>query len=227
MISENLKKIKSQLPPQVKLVAVSKFHPLENILEAYRAGQRVFAESRPQELQKKVEQLGALEEGKDISWHFIGHLQRNKVKLVLPYASLVESVDSVELLDAIEKWCAGEGRTVEVLIECHIAREPEKTGFSLDEALKLLTGQLSWPHIHIRGLMGMATNTEDENIIREDFTKLTTLNAALQPLRGLCPNIPSDFNLLSFGMSGDYRIAVEMGSNIVRIGTAIFGEREY
>ena len=222
MISENLKKIKSQLPPQVKLVAVSKFHPAVAIQEAYDAGQRVFGESRPQELAEKAKSLPG-----DIEWHFIGHLQRNKVKLVLPYASLVESVDSVELLDAIEKWCAGEGRTVEVLIECHIAREPEKTGFSLDEALKLLTGQLSWPHIHIRGLMGMATNTEDENIIREDFTKLTTLNAALQPLRGLCPNIPSDFNLLSFGMSGDYRIAVEMGANIVRIGTAIFGEREY
>ena len=221
MIAEKLKKIKNELPPQVTLVAVSKFHPSDAILQAYSAGQRVFGESRPQELAEKAKSLP-----KDIDWHFIGHLQRNKVKLVLPYTSLVESVDSVELLDAMEKWCAEAGKSVEVLIECHIAREPEKSGFTPEQALKLLTGERTWPHIHIRGLMGMATNTEDETVVREDFTKLTTLNAALQPLRGLCPNIPSDFNLLSFGMSGDYRIAVEMGSNIVRIGTAIFGERE-
>ena len=222
MISENLQKIKSELPPQVKLVAVSKFHPVSAIQEAYDAGQRIFGESRPQELDEKAKALPG-----DIEWHFIGHLQRNKVKLVLPHASLVESVDSVELLDAIQKWCAQAGKTVEVLIECHIAREPEKSGFTPQEALSLLTGERTWPNIHIRGLMGMATNTAEENIVREDFIKLTTLNAALQPLRGLCPNIPSDFNLLSFGMSGDYGIAVEMGSNIVRIGTAIFGEREY
>ena len=155
MIAENLKKIKSQLPPQVKLVAVSKFHPSGAILEAYDAGQRVFGESRPQEFAEKAKSLPG-----DIEWHFIGHLQRNKVKLVLPYASLVESVDSVELLDAMEQWCAQQGKTVEALIECHIAREPEKSGFAPAEALTLLTGERTWPHIHIRGLMGMATFTD-------------------------------------------------------------------
>ncbi|MGN0191870.1 MAG: YggS family pyridoxal phosphate-dependent enzyme [Candidatus Cryptobacteroides sp.] len=222
MIAENLRTIRMELPPQVKLVAVSKFHPAEAIKEAYDAGQRAFGESRPQEFAEKARMLPG-----DIEWHFIGHLQRNKIKLVLPYVHLIESVDSVELLDAIERFCAEAGKTVEVLIECHIAREPEKSGFTPEEALSLLTGERTWQHIHIRGLMGMATFTDDEDIVREDFTRLTTLNAALQPLRGLCPNIPSDFNLMSFGMSGDYRIAVGMGSNIVRIGTAIFGERAY
>lgn len=220
-IQENILRIKSELPPQVKLVAVSKFQPLSAIQEAYDAGQRAFGESRPQELAEKVQALS-----KDIDWHFIGHLQRNKIKLVLPYVSIVESVDSVELMDAMEKWCESAGRTVDILIECHIAREEAKSGFAVDEALSLLTGERTWSHLHIRGLMGMATNTDDEAVVREDFSKLITLNAALQPLKGLCPNIPSDFGLLSMGMSDDYRIAVSMGANIVRIGTAVFGARQ-
>lgn len=240
-IAENIETIKKELPSVVKLVAVSKFHPVGALREAYDAGQRIFGESRPQELAAKAVQLPG-----DIRWHFIGHLQKNKLKLVLPYVSMIESVDSTELLDAIDKWIgehpgfrspvsgvAPEGDSgehvdsVDVLLECHIAREQTKQGFTPDEALSILTGPVRWPHIRFCGLMGMATNTDDEAVIREDFNKLLALNAALRPMEGICPNITPAFRELSFGMSDDYRIAVGMGATIVRIGTAIFGEREY
>ena len=180
----------------------------------------------------------------DVQWHFIGHLQKNKLKYVLPYAAMLESVDSVELLDAIEQWCSGhpgfraagaedsgDGEMgsvtsrVNVLLECHIAREETKQGFTPEEALALLTGEARWPHIRFCGLMGMATNTDDESVIRSDFSKLLALNASLQPMVGICPNLTQDFCELSFGMSGDYKIAASMGATIVRIGTAIFGVR--
>lgn len=240
-IADNIENIKKKLPSVVKLVAVSKFHPVEALREAYDAGQRLFGESRPQELAAKAVQLPG-----DIRWHFIGHLQKNKLKLVLPYVSMIESVDSVELLDAIEKWIgehpgfrnpisagssdvdSAEGQdVVDVLLECHIAREQTKQGFTPEEALSMLTGPARWPHVRVCGLMGMATNTDDEDVIREDFNKLLALNAALRPMEGICPNITPAFRELSFGMSDDYRIAVSMGATIVRIGTAIFGEREY
>ena len=240
-IADNIENIKKELPSGVKLVAVSKFHPVEALREAYDAGQRLFGESRPQELASKAVQLPG-----DIRWHFIGHLQKNKLKMVLPYVSVIESVDSVELLDAVEKWIgkhpgfrrpvsgdspdvdSDEGQdVVDVLLECHIAREQTKQGFSPEEALSVLTGPARWPHVRICGLMGMATNTDDEDVIREDFNKLLALNAALRPMEGICPNITPAFRELSFGMSDDYRIAVSMGATIVRIGTAIFGEREY
>ena len=241
-IACNIENIKKELPSVVKLVAVSKFHPVEALREAYDAGQRLFGESRPQELAAKAAVLPG-----DIRWHFIGHLQKNKLKMVLPYASMIESVDSVELLDAMDKWIgehpgfrshvSGGSQTgdsderqedvVDVLLECHIAREQTKQGFTLEEALSVLTGPAHWPHIRFCGLMGMATNTDDEAVIREDFNKLLALNAALRPMEGICPNITSTFRELSFGMSDDYKIAVEMGSTIVRVGTAIFGPREY
>ena len=240
-IAENIEVIKKELPSVVKLVAVSKFHPVGALQEAYDAGQRLFGESRPQELAAKAVQLPG-----DIRWHFIGHLQKNKLKMVLPYVSMIESVDSVELLDAIEKWIGehpgfrchvsggslpgdmvGSPDSVDVLLECHIAREQTKQGFTPEEVLSVLTGPARWPHIRFCGLMGMATNTDDEAVIREDFNKLLVLDAALRPMEGICPNITSAFRELSFGMSDDYRIAVGMGATIVRIGTAIFGEREY
>ncbi len=250
-ICDNLEDIRKELPSGVKLVAVSKFHPVEALREAYDAGQRLFGESRPQEMYAKARQMPG-----DVQWHFIGHLQKNKLKLVLPYASLIESVDSVELLDAIEQWCAGhhgfrstgledsvsgdsgigdagkgEGTfaddRVDVLLECHIAREETKQGFAPEEALSVLTGAARWPHIRFCGLMGMATNTDDALVIRSDFNKLLALNAALQPMVGICPNLTPAFRELSFGMSDDYKIAASMGATIVRIGTAIFGAREY
>jgi len=220
-ICDNLEDIRKELPSGVKLVAVSKFHPVEALREAYDAGQRLFGESRPQEMYAKVQQMP-----EDVRWHFIGHLQKNKLKLVLPYVSMLESVDSVELLDAIERWCAEHsGFRVDVLLECHIAREETKQGFAPEEALAVLTGAAHWPHIRFCGLMGMATNTDDESVIRSDFNKLLALNAALQPMIGICPNLTPDFRELSFGMSDDYKIAASMGATIVRIGTAIFGAR--
>ncbi len=224
-ICDNIENIRKELPSGVKLVAVSKFHPVEALREAYDAGQRVFGESRPQELAAKAGMMPA-----DVQWHFIGHLQKNKLKLVLPYVSMIESVDSVELLGAIERWAAEHPETVpdrvNVLLECHIAQEETKQGFTPEEALSVLTGPAGWPHIRFCGLMGMATATDDESVIRSDFNKLLALDAVLRPMIGICPNLTSDFRELSFGMSGDYRIAVTMGATIVRIGTAIFGARE-
>ncbi len=219
-----------ELPPNVELVAVSKFHPVEAIQEAYEAGLRVFAESRPQELHSKVPAMRKYLASKglqdDIRWHFIGHLQTNKLKFVLPYAELVQSVDSLRLLEAIDGWGHANGRVVNVLLEQHIASEESKQGFSADEIMGILTGR-KYDNIRFCGLMGMATFTDDESLIRADFAKIIALNDALQPLIDRYPNLTHDFSHLSFGMSGDYRIAVEMGSNMVRLGTIIFGERQY
>ncbi len=248
-IESNILEIKSELPSEVKLVAVSKFHPVEAVRKAYDCGQRVFGESRPQELALKAEALPS-----DIEWHFIGHLQKNKLKMVLPYAAVVESVDSFELLDAIEAWAAAhpgfrklssvafgetdgadlaagvnvaEADKVSVLLELHIAGEESKQGFSPEEAAAVLKGPARWPHIRFCGLMGMATFTDDEDLIRSDFGKLTSLFAALSPLRGNFPNLTQDFREMSIGMSEDYKIALTMGATLVRIGTAIFGARNY
>ena len=223
-IKENITQIIRELPSDVKLVAVSKFHPVESIMEAYGAGQRVFAESRPQELAAKVPAmeswLSANGMQNDIVWHFIGHLQTNKLKMVLPYASLVQSVDSLHLLEAIEKWGRGNGKVVAVLLEYHIASEESKQGFSEEEIKGILSDVGRFPHIRFRGLMGMATFTEDESVIRSDFSRISLL------FKEVSSSIP-DFSELSIGMSGDYRIAIEYGSTMVRIGTMIFGERNY
>ena len=221
MIAENLQKIQSQLPPQVTLVAVSKFHPSEAIREAWAAGQRVFAESRPQELAAKVE---ALSDCPGLEWQFIGHLQTNKLKMVLPYVSLVQSVDSQHLLDAIEKWAASESHIVSVLLEMHVALEESKQGFYEEEILDILMRAVAdgaYKHIRFCGLMGMATNTDDAEQVRADFTRVRSY---MDYLLDLFPEL-TDFKTLSIGMSADFPIAVECGSTMVRIGSAIFGER--
>lgn len=216
-ITRNLERICNELPSGVKLVAVSKFHPAESIAEACRAGQKVFGESRPQEFEKKVQALA----GNGIEWHFIGHLQTNKLKMVLPHAALVQSVDSSRLLDAIDEWGRKNERTVSVLLELHIAAEESKQGFYEEEILDILFRAGSFRNIRFCGLMGMATNTDDEDAVRADFARI---KGYMDYLRDLFPEL-SDFRELSIGMSGDWRIALEYGATMVRIGTAIFGER--
>lgn len=219
MIRENITAIRRELPPEVKLVAVSKFHPVEAIREAYDAGQRVFGENRPQEFEKKVAELADL----GLEWHFLGHLQTNKLKLVLPYASLVESVDSLHLLDALQDWGKANGKVVSVLLELHIGAEQTKQGFKEEEILDILFRAEKYTNIRFCGLMGMATHTDCEDDIRADFARIADFKAYLQDL---FPEL-SDFRELSIGMSGDWRIALGYGATIVRIGTAIFGERQY
>ncbi len=231
MIKETIYRLHSELPATVKLVAVSKFHPFESIEEAYEAGQRVFAESRPQELMSKVKRLeeiraerGDPEYMSDIEWHFIGHLQTNKLKMVLPYVSLIQSVDSVRLLDAIDSWGQANGKVVNVLLEPHVAAEESKQGFSEDELLAVLSDNPRYGSISFRGIMGMATFTDDESLIRSDFASARRIfDEAL--LRN--PSLSDSFTELSIGMSDDYPIAVEYGSTMVRIGSMIFGERNY
>ena len=218
MIQENIIAIKKELPPEVKLVAVSKFHPAEAIREAYAAGQRSFGENRPQEFAKKVEALADL----DLDWHFIGHLQTNKLKLVLPYAQLVQSVDSLHLLDAIQDWGKANDKLIRVLLELHIGAEQTKTGFKEEEVLDLLFRADKYKNIRFCGLMGMATHTDSEEDIRADFARIADFRAYL---RDLFPEL-TDFTELSIGMSGDWKIALDYGATIVRIGTAIFGERQ-
>ena len=228
MIEENLNSIRKELPPEVKLVAVSKFHPLESILIAYRCGQRVFAESRPQELLKKVEQLSALEGGKDISWHFIGHLQTNKLKMVLPYVDMVQSVDSLNLLSQIDSWAlknplpGGSARKVKVLLELHIAAESSKQGFVEEEILDILFRHELFKGVEFCGLMGMATNTDCEEDIRADFARISSF---MEYLQYLFPEL-EEFRELSIGMSDDWKIALDYGATMVRIGSAIFGPRQ-
>ena len=246
MIKETINKLNMELPATVKLVAVSKFHPFEAIQEAYQAGQRVFGESRPQELLAKVRRLEEVRAGKvadavvsggdveaakaymaDIEWHFIGHLQTNKLKMVLPYVSLVQSVDSLRLLEAIDKWGAANGKVTDVLLECHVAAEETKQGFSEDELIDLLSSDVHYDHVHICGIMGMATFTDDEDVIRADFQRLLDRQRTLHDRIGKSPNVTPGCNELSMGMSDDYPLAVEYGSTMIRIGSMIFGTRNY
>ena len=219
MVSDNLKALYEKLPSAVKLVAVSKFHPVSRLMEAYDAGQRVFGENRPQELAAKVPQMPA-----DVEWHFIGHLQTNKLKLVLPYVSLVQSVDSLHLLEAIDKWGTDNGKTVDVLLELHLGAEETKHGFSEDEIDYVISSEVEKSNVRIRGLMGMATNTEDEGVIEADFARIEAL---FKRIREAHPELRETFTELSIGMSGDWPVAVRHGATMVRIGTDIFGEREY
>ncbi len=197
-------------------MAVSKYYPAEAIERAYKAGQRVFAESRPQDFAAKVEILP-----KDIEWHFIGHLQTNKLKLVLPYASLVQSVDTRHLLDEIEKWGKANDHITDILLEIHIGAEQTKQGFAEEEALEILFNADKFPHVRFRGLMAMATNTDDESVIDADFARIDTFMAYV---KDLFPELEA-FDQLSIGMSGDYKIALRHGATMVRIGTAIFAEQ--
>ena len=232
MIKDVINKLKMELPATVKLVAVSKFHPFESIEEAYQAGQRAFGESRPQELLAKVKRLEQIREERgepdymsDIEWHFIGHLQTNKLKMVLPYVSLVQSVDSVRLLEAIDRWAAAEGKVINVLLECFISSDETKQGLSEQELTDILTGDRHYRNVRICGLMGMATFTDDKDVVRADFQRLVDMRQILYDRIGESPNIAPGCDELSIGMSDDYPIAVEMGSTIVRIGSMIFGER--
>lgn len=226
MIKESLDNIRKELPSGVTLVAVSKFHPADAIVQAYEAGQRVFAESRPQELEKKVKELEAwtaAHSDDPVEWQFIGHLQTNKLKMVLPHVSLVQSVDTVHLLDEINKWGKANGKTINVLLEMHIGAEETKQGFHEEEILDILFGAEKYSNVRFCGLMGMASHTDDEEAISTDFERIDSYMAYLVEL---FPEMKS-FNQLSIGMSDDWKIAVKHGSTMVRIGTAIFGPREY
>lgn len=216
MIRENLQNILKELPSGIELVAVSKFHPISELLEAYEAGQRCFGENRPQELAEKVAQMPS-----DVSWHFIGHLQTNKLKMVLPYASMVQSVDSRHLLEAIDKWGRENSKVIDVLLELHIGAEETKQGFHEEDILDILFDSDNFRNIRFRGLMGMASHTDDESVIDADFERIDSFMAYLVELFDNLPN----FNQLSIGMSDDWRIALRHGATIIRIGTSIFGPR--
>ena len=220
-IARHIERIRQELPAGTRLVAVSKFHTAETIMEAYEAGQRIFGESRVQELVEKYEVLP-----KDIEWHFIGHLQTNKVKYIVPFITLIHSVDSEKLLSVIESEAAKCGRVVDCLLEIHVAQEDSKYGFTLDSCRELLQGGSSekYPHVRICGLMGMATQTDDEDCIEREFSALKKL---FDEVKGSSSVDSSAFCELSMGMSHDYPLALRHGSTLVRIGTAIFGERVY
>lgn len=220
-IQEEIKSIQERLPEHVRLVAVSKFHPIEALEEAYAAGQRVFGESKVQEMTTKYEALP-----KDIEWHFIGHLQTNKIKYMTPYVALIHGVDSFKLLKEINKQAIKAERTIPCLLQIHIAQEESKFGFSFDECRQMLE-EGCWKeltHISIAGLMGMATNTDDENIIQQEFH---SLGAFFQEIKDSYFSNQPAFKEISMGMSDDYPIAIAEGSTLVRIGSKIFGQRSY
>ncbi len=215
-IAERLKELRGRLPQGVTLVAVSKFQSVEKIREAYDAGQRVFAESRAQELREKYEALP-----KEIEWHFIGTMQTNKVKFYAPFAAMIQSVDSERALEVIQKEAAKNGRTIDVLLEVHIAGEASKSGFAAAEIEEFIAcGR--WrelPHVRIRGLMGMATFTDDQEQVQREFTTLKALFDRVKT------GVGADFDTLSMGMTDDWPTAVEAGSTMVRLGSFIFGAR--
>ena len=217
-ISSKISEIRNSLPEGVVLVAVSKFHPVEAINEAYAVGQMVFCESRVQELTAKYEQLP-----KDIEWQMIGHLQTNKVRAIAPFISLIQSVDSQRLLECINREAERCERVVDCLIEVHATDEESKSGWDIEDLRAYIaTGAVAeLKNIRIRGVMGMATFTEDEAVVRADFERIASIKRELQPLFG------ENFNILSMGMSDDYPLAIECGSTMVRVGSSIFGERNY
>lgn len=210
--------VRQTLPESVTLVAVSKTHPVELIREAYDAGHRIFGESRPQELREKYEVLP-----KDIEWHMIGHLQTNKIKYIASFVALIHSVDSARLAEAIQREAAKCGRTLEILLEIHVAEEETKTGWGMSELMQYIRTApfAQMPNICVRGVMGIATNTDDGEAISRDFRELKRCFDLLQPYFG------PRFNTLSMGMSHDYPLAVECGSTMVRVGSLIFGDRDY
>lgn len=216
-ITKNLQQIKASIPEHVTLVAVSKTKPNEAISEAYQAGQRVFGENKVQELTEKYESLP-----KDIEWHMIGHLQSNKVKYIAPFVSLIHGVDSFKLLKEINKRAAQNERVINCLLQIHIAEEDTKFGFDEKEVIELIKSETfqDLRNIKIVGLMGMATFTDDKNQIRKEFKSLKKLFDKLQISN-------HQFQILSMGMSGDYQIAIEEGSTMIRVGSSIFGERNY
>ncbi len=219
MISENLKEIQSTIPDDVTLVAVSKTKPSSAVLEAYECGQRIFGENKVQELVDKAEELP-----KDIEWHMIGHLQSNKVKYIAPFVSMIHSVDGMKLLSEINKQGKKNDRVINCLLQFHIAQEETKFGLSFEEAQDLLTSDefIRMENISIVGVMGMATFTENEDQLRHEFT---TLENYFHVLKSHFFKFNPAFQHISMGMSGDYQIAIEEGSNMVRVGSSIFGSR--
>lgn len=217
MIAERIKGLRERLPAGVELVAVSKFHPVEQLGEAYAAGQRRFGESRVQELVAKVPQLPA-----DVEWHFIGHLQKNKVRQLMPHVAMIQSIDSLELLHLVDKEAARLGRTVDVLLELHVAAEQAKSGFLPEEIVAIAErGELDvLSNTVLRGVMAMATFTDDMAQVDREFAVVESTFNRLKKIIGL----PS-FNQVSMGMSDDWQVAIKHGSTMVRIGTEIFGPR--
>ncbi len=215
-IQENYHKIKAQIPENVELVAVSKFHPVEKIKEVYDCGQKVFGENKVQELLTKVNELPA-----DIQWHLIGHLQTNKVKYIAPFIDTIQSVDSEKLLIEINKEAAKNNRIIKVLLQVKIAEEETKYGLEIAEAKEIFSNYLEhqYPNIEILGLMGMATFTDNKNQVKSEFLVLKSLFDELSTFKKL--------ETLSMGMSDDFSLAIECGSTSVRIGSAIFGVRNY
>ena len=210
-ISENIQKIKKEIPTSVDLVAVSKTQSHSKIKEAYDSGHKIFGENKVQELTKKYEKLP-----KDIRWHMIGHLQTNKVKYIAPFVELIHAVDSEKLLNEIDKRAQQNNRIIDCLLQVHIATESTKFGLSEKEIKEILLRKKEYKNVNIRGLMGMATFTNNNNQIKEEFDYLSNIY-----------NKYKDLNTLSMGMSGDYKIAIKYGSTMVRIGSTIFGARNY
>jgi len=211
---DNLKKIRNSIPKNITLVAVSKTKPTNCILEAYEAGQRVFGENKAQEMAQKANLLP-----KDIEWHMIGHLQTNKVKYIAPFVSLIHALDSEKLLKEINKRAAQNNRIIDCLLQFHIAEESSKFGLNEEKVKKILKIQSSYPNVRIIGFMGMATFTSNKKQIKKEFSSLNIIYKKLQK------DYPQ-LKTLSMGMSGDYPIAINEGSNMIRVGTAIFGSRQ-
>ena len=220
-IADNLKQVLAELPQGVRLVAVSKFHPNEAIEEAYQAGQRIFGESKVQEMTAKYESLP-----KDIEWHFIGHLQSNKIKYMIPYVTMIHGIDTYKLLAEVNKQAGKAGRTVNCLLQIHVAQEETKFGFSPEECREILDAG-EWKalaHVRICGLMGMASNTDNIEQINGEFRLLSSLFKEIKENWFADSDV---FRELSMGMSHDYHEAIASGSTLVRVGSKIFGEREY
>lgn len=220
-IQHNIQSIRTHIPTNVSLVCVSKFNPNESILEAYKSGERIFGESKVQELCGKHETLP-----KDISWHFIGHLQSNKIKFIVPFVSLIHGVDSYKLLEEINKQAIKSENIINCLLQVYIAQEETKFGFSPEELVETLTngGWKELKNIRICGLMGMATFTDNKNQIRSEFKTLKTLFNQVKNMFFVDEN---SFSEISMGMSDDFQIAIEQGSTMVRVGSSIFGSRSY
>jgi pyridoxal phosphate enzyme (YggS family) len=217
-VKSQLERVRAALPEGVTLVAVSKTHPIEAIKEAYESGQRVFGESRPQELRAKYEALPH-----DIEWHMIGHLQTNKIKYIAPFVAMIHSVDSERLAEAIQVQAAKCNRTIDVLLEIHVAEEESKSGWAIEDLRAAVASGLfeRLPNVRVRGVMGIATNTDDAERIVSDFVQLRIYKEELAAHFG------EQFDTLSMGMSDDYPTAIAAGSTMVRIGSTIFGERDY
>lgn len=233
--AQNLAEIRKHIPKYVTLVCVSKFHPAEAIMEAYNAGERDFGESRVQELLLKQQALP-----NDIRWHFIGHLQTNKVRMIVPFVYLIHSVDSVRLLEIINREAEKVGRKVKVLLEVHVAKEDTKSGFTPEEILSIANSEASYsslserpiaiqtiyPWVEICGIMGMATNTDDQEEWRRCFREIKSIANTLSPIaQRASHSSQSERPIISMGMSDDYQVAIEEGSTMVRIGSSIFGNR--